>query len=519
MVQKSLQDTNDDSLPKLTDGLISRTKNLLREAKTEEDLRIGFEKLLEPIRAELNLKSTPKYEKSVYSGRSDAVHGQVIIEYEPPKSFSTKKNVDHAYNQIVNYLSDEAKETKLTQLVGVGFDGKQIFFVQYQDRNSKTIDKTKFFIRGPYDFNPESARTFLIHLRALSRLPLTAENLAQKFGPQSELAPKIVSAFANALEYWGDQTHIRTFFNEWKRLFGIVYGEQFTGGHQEKEAEALLKLYKVGTETDFQELLFSVHTYFAFLMKLIAAELLTLRETSFGSSLASQLAHISDDELKRQLEDIENGGIYARKGITNFLEGDFFRWYLDSFESPELKEAIREIARGLSEFEPATSTLDPVSTRDLLKKLYQYLVPQEVRHRLGEYYTPDWLTELLLNEVGYDGNTLKRFLDPACGSGTFLVLAIQRAKEHGQKEKWPPLEIVKRIVANIWGFDLNPLAVIAARTNYLFALGDLVNELPRVEIPIYLTDSVLTPTRTSSDLSGEFLKVSTSVGEFRVPSE
>jgi len=510
---------NHDSLPKLADNLISSTKNLLREAKTEEDLRIGFEKLLEPIRSELNLKSTPKYEKSVYSGRSDAVHGQEIIEYEPPRSFSSKKNIEHAYEQLVNYLSDEAKETKLTQLVGVGFDGEQIFFVQYQDRNGKTIDKTKFFIRGPYNFNLESARTFLIHLRALSRLPLTAENLVQKFGPQSELAPKIVSALANALEYWGDQTHIRTFFNEWKRLFGIVYGEQFTGGHQEKEAEMLSKLYKVGAETNFQELLFSVHTYFAFLMKLIAAELLTLRETSFGSSLASQFAHISDDELKRQLEDIENGGVYARKGITNFLEGDFFRWYLDTFESPELKEAIREIARCLSEFEPATSTLDPVSTRDLLKKLYQYLVPQEVRHRLGEYYTPDWLAELLLNEVGYDGNTLKRFLDPACGSGTFLVLAIQRAKEHGQKEKWPPLEIVKRIVANIWGFDLNPLAVIAARTNYLFALGDLVNELPRIEIPIYLTDSVLTPTRTTGNLFGEFLEVSTSVGKFQVPAE
>ena len=507
------------SLPKLADRLVLETGKILREAKTEEDLRIGFEKLLEPIRAELNLKSIPKYEKSVYSGRSDAVHGQVIIEYESPSSLHSKKNIEHAYIQLINYLTDEIKETKLTQQVGVGFDGKSIFFVQYQNKNGKNVDKTKFLIRGPYDFNPESARTFLIHLRALSRLPLTAENLSQKFGPQSELAPKMVSALANALEYWGDQTHIRTFFNEWKRLFGIVYGEQFTGSQQGNQFGTLSKLYKVEAVTDFQELLFSVHTYFAFLMKLIAAELLTLRETSLSSSFASFLTHISDDELKRQLDDMENGGIYARKGITNFLEGDFFRWYLNAFDSPELKEAIRETARYLSEFEPATSTLSPASTRDLLKKLYQYLVPQEVRHRLGEYYTPDWLAELLLNEVGYNGNTLKRFLDPACGSGTFLVLAIQRAKEHGHKEKWPPLEIVKRIVANIWGFDLNPLAVIAARTNYLFALGDLVNELPRVEIPIYLTDSVLTPTRITGNLFGEYSEVSTSVGKFQVPAE
>lgn len=522
MAKNQKENKNQDienSLFKLADNLVGETNQLLRHAKTEEDLRIGFEKVLEPIKNELGIKSIPQYEKSVYTGRSDAIHGQLIIEYEPPKSFSSKRNIEHAYNQLVDYLSGESKHSKLNQLIGVGFDGETIFFVQYQGKEDKTIDKTKFIIRGSYSFNLESARTLLIHLRALTRLPLTAENLAQKFGPESELAPKVVSALANALEYWGDQTRIRTFFNEWKRLFGIVYGGQFSG-QQGKEAEALSKLYRVGKETNFQELLFSVHTYFAFLMKLISAELLTLREITFSSSLSSGLAHASEDELKRQLADIEDGGIYVRKGITNFLEGDFFRWYLDAW-NPEVKDAIQEIARGLSEFEPATSTLDPSSARDLLKKLYQYLVPQEVRHRLGEYYTPDWLAELLLNEVGYDGNTLKRFLDPACGSGTFLVLAIQRAKEHGAKEKWPPLEIAKRIVANIWGFDLNPLAVIAARTNYLFALGDLANELQYIEIPIYLSDSILWPQRSDQmmlRLRGESIEIQTSLKPFHVPS-
>jgi len=518
---KKIQDYNKATLMQLADSLVAATQDLIKEAKTEEDLRIGFEKLIDPIKEKIGIKCTPKYEKSVYTGhsRSDAIHGQVIIEYETPKSLSSDRNIRHTYDQLVNYLIDEGRSADVTKLIGVGFDGDKIFFVKYTDKVVKKIGKEKFCIIGPYDFNVESAKTLLIHLRALSRLPLTAENLAQKFGSQSELASKIVSAFANALEYWGDQTRIRTFFNEWKRLFGIVYGEKFADGGQKKEAETLLKLYKVGKETDFQELLFSVHTYFAFLMKLIAAELLTLRDTSFGSSLSFELVHISDDELKGRLEDIENGGIYARKGITNFLEGDFFRWYLDAFDSPELKEAIRDIARALSEFEPATSTLDPESTRDLLKKLYQYLVPKEVRHRLGEYYTPDWLAELLLKEVGYDGNNMKRFLDPACGSGTFLVLAIQRAIKWGRENHRPDLEIAKSIKDNIWGFDLNPLAVIAARTNYLFALGDLVDKLQYLEIPIYLTDSVLTPTRITGNLFGKFLEVSTSAGKFQIPAE
>ena len=44
---------------------------------------------------------------------------------------------------------------------------------------------------------------------------------------------------------------------------------------------------------------------------------------------------------------------------------------------------------------------EPELTRDLLKQLYQYLVPRHLRHDLGEYYTPDWLAQ--------------RVLDPACG--------------------------------------------------------------------------------------------------------
>ena len=289
------------------------------------------------------------------------------------------------------------------------------------------------------------------------------------------------------------------FFKEWKRLFGIVYGEQFGGG-ADKKTVALAENYGLPAESDFQVILFCVHTYFALLMKLISAELLLLGETSFSSSFSSQLLHSTKDDLEVQLIDIESGGIYSKRGITNFLEGDFFRWYLETLSSPRLEEAIREIARGLSEFEPATTIIYPNSTRDLLKRLYQYLVPDVIRHNLGEYYTPDWLAELVLNEVRYDGDIQKRLLDPACGSGTFLVLAIQRAKSYAKEKNEPTVKTLKGIIANIWGFDLNPLAVIAARTNYLFALGDLVYQLPSLEIPVYLADSVLWPKRMGQQM-------------------
>jgi len=523
MLKNFSKDTEEKVIDKkslfiIADGLVGSTFNLLKRIKTEDELKIEFEKLLDPICKDLFINFESRYGRTIIRGRPDAVHGRVIIEYEAPRSFSSKRKIEHAYNQLINYLSEESKKNDLNKLAGIGFDGEKIFFVKH--RQGKWIKEPK---EGAYLFNQETAKTFLIYLRSLYRLPLTAENLTQKFGPESETAKNAVLAFTNALIYWKNE-RIETFFNEWKRLFGIVYGKQFNGSKKSEKFDSLLKYYPVSSEINFYELLFSIHTYFAFLMKLIAIEILKLRETSLKSSFASYLTHLPDDELKQQLEDIENGGIYAKKGINNFLEGDFFAWYLDAFNYPALPEVIKEISRTLSEFEPATTTLNPDSTRDLLKKLYQYLVPKKVRHRLGEYYTPDWLAELLINEVGYDGNTLKRFLDPACGSGTFLVLAIQRAIKYGrEKEKLPDLEIAKRIVSNIWGFDLNPLAVIAARTNYLFALGDIINEiLDRggiIEIPVYLCDSVLTPTRTSANLFGKFLEVPTSVGKFQIPAD
>lgn len=522
-----------ESLHQIADRLAGAVVKLVKNIKTEEELRIGFEKLLDPIINSIGIKSEPKYErlsteaKKIYRGRPDAVHGQIIIEYETPGAFVSKSAVDHAFAQLIGYMTAEANANKTApiavsnRLVGVGFDGYSIFFVQHSCKNNRTakdITKQDFIYRGIYQFNQESARTFLTYMRALVRLPLTAEYLAEKFGPKSKVAQMTVAALVDALEYWRNQ-RVEIFFNEWKRLFGIVYGEQFSS-HQAEEAKILAQNYGVQQQVDFQKLLFSVHTYFALLMKLIAAELITFRDSSFTSSFCFRLVHTSKQELIAQIGDIEDGGIYAKQGITNFLEGDFFRWYLDAF-SPRLEESLRELPRCLSEFEPATTSIDPESTRDLLKKLYQYLVPQQVRHKLGEYYTPDWLAELVLSEVHYDGNTLKRVLDPACGSGTFIVLAIQKAKMYARKHNESSLETAKRIIANIWGFDLNPLAVIAARTNYLFALGDLVNQLSQLEIPIYLADSVLWPEKASqmqlNFAGGQNIKIQTSVGEFHVP--
>ena len=127
---------------------------------------------------------------------------------------------------------------------------------------------------------------------------------------------------------------------------------------------------------------------------------------------------------------------------------------------------------------------------DLLKQLYQDLVDPETRHELGEFYTPDWLAELTLEEIGYrPGQSL---MDPSCGAGTFLFLAIRRLAAHGLTG-WP---LVDFALENVVGMDVHPLAVTISRTNYLLAISPHMQGSQRggdvrlSPIPVYLADTL-----------------------------
>ena len=145
-------------------------------------------------------------------------------------------------------------------------------------------------------------------------------------------------------------------------------------------------------------------------------------------------------------------------------------------------------------------------------------MPKTLRHSLGEYYSPDWLAQQTYNETNIDGDINKSVLDPTCGSGTFIVIAIKSLIEKN-KGKVDDEVILDSILSNIHGFDLNPLAVITARANYLLALGDLINcSSKKIEIPIYHCDAMLTVLEENRE--EHFVrKISTRAGIFEIPKE
>lgn len=235
-----------------------------------------------------------------------------------------------------------------------------------------------------------------------------------------------------------------------------------------------------------------------------------------GTGLAAVANH-DTEKLRGYLIEMERGGLFTQLGIRNFLEGDFFGWYLEVWDDP-LDAALRRLIGDLANYSLVTLDVDPEETRDLLKHLYQNLVPKKLRHALGEYYTPDWLAERLLNQLGYAGDPAKRILDPSCGSGTFLVLAIKRIRQYADERMLQPAQVLEQVLSNVVGFDLNPLAVISARTNYLLALGELLqHRKDEITIPVYLADSVLTPSQGSDLYTQHGFSFQTAVGRFTVP--
>ena len=99
---------------------------------------------------------------------------------------------------------------------------------------------------------------------------------------------------------------------------------------------------------------------------------------------------------------------------------------------------------------------------------YLHLVSQEMRKRLGQYVTPSVIVKYILDAVGYqeDADILNRqLIDPACGSGIFLVEAIRvylaALRRAGKSiEMWYP-----QVQTHFVGVDVDPVACLYARFN------------------------------------------------------
>ncbi len=132
---------------------------------------------------------------------------------------------------------------------------------------------------------------------------------------------------------------------------------------------------------------------------------------------------------------------------------------------------------------------------------YETGLPLTERKKRGHFSTPPYLVEQILDACGYKSQADLahiRVLDPACGSGNFLVGATQRLAascKHKQLSQEEQAQLVQR---NIWGFDPDPVSCFLAEmqlysmmnnigAQFIAPSNDIDNAGGRNELRPYMT--------------------------------
>lgn len=523
------------------DKIITKFKDKSLSSKTEEDVRLNTHLFLESISDFYGLNKTFSSEvSSLQGGRADSIYSDVIFEFKIPKKFKSKVGVDEAifgrdekdrglYSYLVNFSLDELGkgdgeyfEQILLSKVGVAFDGKTFIFFRYK-KCSELIDlvsykKTKKFpkhIQSKRELTYEiekitdfdlGVKKLLLFIRSTKRKRLSSENLLQSFSSTSDVSKNSILYLYDLLNTNKDSnTRIETLFNEWNRIFGDIYGKEETDFTKYKDD--LIKMYSLPKNIEIRHTLFVLQTYYSIVIKLLVHNLL--------ESLTNPTGKAKQPKYKNELISLFSGNHYTNYFIDNFFEIHFFEWFALA-EDLEM-DFINDIITELDTFETTASVIKPEVVGDVLKKIYSDLIPRGLRHLLGEYYTPDWLVDFTIEKSNYDCELSTSILDPTCGSGAFLTHLVKQFTEKFKGEI-NQTDLINNITKNIIGFDINPIAVISAKANYILALGDITQLEKEITIPVYMCDSILVPTVHAKQKEKKHsIDINTVVGEFEIP--
>jgi len=132
---------------------------------------------------------------------------------------------------------------------------------------------------------------------------------------------------------------------------------------------------------------------------------------------------------------------------------------------------LRPIHEELTELKSLIHTWDIATNGDVVGYIYQELQNKSIKNSKGQYFTPhsivEYLSQVSLSHTTGDGIKL---LDPACGSGQFLIALFKKILHNrgGRFQKKDASRLIKNF---IHGYDIDPIAVKIARFNLMKISG------------------------------------------------
>ena len=282
----------------------------------------------------------------------------------------------------------------------------------------------------------------------------SAEMLTEHFGIGSDLLRQATALLLDAHRKHREHPTVAVKRKLWQELLQVALGQDSTG------------------DPDEADWLFIRHTYLTTVTALVL-------QAHFGIDVVRQ-ADTNPDGL------LNGSTLNSLAGLKGVIESDLFQWPGEIGQT----EYVRAIARKVAQFDWSHRA------EELAAVLYQNTITPEERRRMGEYYTPRWLAQAIVDEL-IDDPLDTVAMDPSCGSGTFIECLAQRIIAAGRNAGLPAAAILQQLQSNIIGIDLHPVAVQLAKATYVLNCHEIITAArmertaqAAIAPPIYLGDSL-----------------------------
>lgn len=402
-------------------------------------------------------------------GFADSVVGKTAIEYE--KNLKISAIFNEGYHQVEEYcaalcnlgidedeilgiLSDTVRWYGYTIEIVGNYDRealfgandirlKQVDFVDLSNCSDEEMDKFELFVNKYLG-------------REQSRI-LTAKTLVLDFGLESDFYRKEIDGYRNVIEnaMYSNPAYADLIKNVWQNFVAYLGASEYG-------------TFSMDTYTN--------EYYLVTVAKIICANILN------GAPLIC-----NDAEIIKIL----NGQYFQQKNIQNLVDYDYFGWLNSSPFVDDIAESAKRVQRLLSSYD-----FKVIAEEDLFGALLAQLSNREHRLLLGQDFTPHWVARSMVDYAITCIDEEPRVLDMCCGSGVFLIETIRKVREKYsisiQKYDSAQDEI---LFSCVMGFDIDPLAVMLAKVNWVMAMRDLFPyHVGQIIIPVYHADSLFVAT-------------------------
>jgi len=251
------------------------------------------------------------------------------------------------------------------------------------------------------------------------------------------------------------------------------------------------------------------------------------RQIEEGYHLRNLLKEWQSDSSKRLHEMLRNVYDDFNEGYNSNL---FAKHELDKIKISD--DLLYDIIRGL--YEDQKEDIDKIDFEaidaDILGSIYeQYLGTIQKEHgdntkrkSQGIYYTPKYIVDYIVkNTLGkviddlirnkeYSKISKLKVLDPACGSGSFLLNALQVFDEAYAKtpedKDYPKMRKIKALKLNIYGVDLDEEAAELTKLNLLLSAVSARMKLPNLDHNIECGNSLIDDPKVAGDKAFDWKK-------------